>query len=325
VRFSEERVEGYRFFVNKLWNAARFVMMNAEVAGAGSNVPPPAQGLAERWIMSRLTLTAEEVNASLEDYRFNDAASSIYQFIWHEFCDWYIEMSKEALYGEGADKRVTITCLLSVLDASLRLLHPFMPFVTEEIWQAIRVYRHDAETESIVLAPFPVPAARDYEAEEEMSYVIEAVTGVRNIRGEMNISPGREVGASVKAFTAEASRTLKDNLSLIKRLARLGEVVIGAETARPKGAATAVRGSFELYVPLEGLLDIGGEIERLEKEKKKVRESLDLLDRKLGNEDFLRRAPAEIIEKEKAKYQELIQKDERLEKGINRLKEAGGD
>ena len=325
VRFSEDRVEGYRFFVNKLWNAARFVMMNAETAGAGNDAPPATGGLAERWIMSRLTLTAEEMNASLEDYRFNDAASSIYQFIWHEFCDWYIEMSKEALYGEGADKRETITCLLSVLDASLGLLHPFMPFVTEEIWQGIRAYRHDAGTQSIVMAQFPAPAARDYEAEEEMSYVIEAVTGVRNIRGEMNISPGREVAASIRTFTGDASRTLKDNLPLIRRLARLGEVIIGTDTGRPKGSATAVRGSFELYVPLEGLLDIGGEIERLKKEKKKVRESLDLLDRKLGNEDFLRRAPAEIIEKEKAKYQELVQKEERLEKGINRLKEAGGE
>ncbi|HAM50937.1 MAG TPA: hypothetical protein DCP92_09715 [Nitrospiraceae bacterium] len=323
IRFSEDRVEGYRYFVNKLWNASRFVIMNVLTISSQQ----PASGstghdLASKWILSRLALTANEINAALEEYRFNDAASSVYQFIWHEFCDWYIEMSKDVLYSETEDKSGTVAALLAVLCKSLQLLHPFMPFVTEEIWQNIKGYTTDLG-DSIMVSRYPSNLPRDYQSEEEMSYVMEAVIGIRNIRGEMNVSPALDVRVFMKVFTDKAAEVLEANLSLVKRLAKAKDVTIGKEMERPKGSATAVKEAFEIYVPLEGLLNIPAEIDRLVKEKKKIEESLSLLDRKLLNEDFLKRAPAEIIEKERAKYQELLRRDERLDDSINRLKEAG--
>ena len=325
IRFSEDRVEGYRYFVNKLWNASRFVIMNARpVCGQQPAAGRPGHDLASRWIMSRLAVTANEINTALEEYRFNDAASSIYQFIWHEFCDWYIEMSKHVLYSETADKSGTIVCLLTVLVKSLRMLHPFMPFVTEEIWQNIKGYTTDGG-DSIVLSPYPSDLPRDNQSEEEMSYVMEAVAGIRNIRGEMNVSPALEVRVFIKVFTDLAAEVLKNNISLFERLAKARDIMIGKEIERPKGSATTVKESFEIYVPLEGLLNIPAEIDRLVKEKNKIEESLILLDRKLLNEDFLKRAPDEIIEKERAKYQELVRRGERVEDSINRLREAGVD
>jgi valyl-tRNA synthetase len=328
VRFSEDRVEGYRHFVNKLWNATRFISMNMQgvtidpallVIDRRSDIPSSFE-LPERWILSRLAAAAEEINTALKEYRFNDAANGIYQFIWHEFCDWYIEMSKHSLYSEGKDKTNTIECLLHVLDNSLRLLHPFMPFVTEEIWQSIRESLAPSG-ESIVISPYPLSLPRDFSSEAEMSLVMDAVTGVRNIRGELNISPAAQVNVLIKTFRDDAEVTLRNNIHLVERLARAREIEIGPALVRPGGCATAVRDSFELYVPLEGLLDVEGEVARMMKEKAKVAESLRFLDRKLTSEDFLNRAPKEIVEKEKAKYQELVLKDERLDTGIKRLME----
>jgi len=336
IRFSEERVEGYRHFVNKLWNAARFITMNLNdletkdrqtIRGDGGGPLLISQSvsldLPSRWIMSRLALAVHEVNESLKEYRFNDASNAIYQFIWREFCDWYIEMSKHALYEGGRDKPSTIACLVSVLDHALRLLHPFMPFVTEEIWQTLRPYLPNSP-ESIVISAYPEAMPRDLQAEEEMSHVMEAVTGIRNIRGELNISPGAEVKALFKTFGNGVEGTLEKNLHLIQKLAKAGEITIGKDVDKPKGSATGVRASFELYVPLEGVLNIEEEVARMIKEKTKVVESLSFLNKKLTSEDFLTRAPKEVVEKEKAKYQELVLKDERLQGSIQRLKEMGG-
>ena len=335
IRFSEERVEGYRHFVNKLWNAARFISMNLgeleardlqsikEHGGALLSSEGLSPDLPGRWILSRLSVAVNEINESLREYRFNDASSAIYQFIWREFCDWYIEMSKHALYEGGKDKPFTIACLVSVLDHALRLLHPFMPFVTEEIWQTIRTYLPES-AESIVIAPYPEALPRDLQAEEEMSLVMEAITGIRNIRGELNISPGAEVKALFKTFGNGVGGILEKNLHLIQKLAKAGAISIGNDIDKPKGSATGVRASFELYVPLEGLLNIEEEVARMMKEKTKVVESLGFLNKKLTSEDFLTRAPQEVVEKERARYQELVLKDERLEGTIQRLKEMGG-
>lgn len=334
IRFSEERVEGYRHFVNKLWNAARFITMNLKELEARDlqNIKVEkghlltservSLDLPSRWILSRLSVAAQEINESLKEYRFNDATSAIYQFIWREFCDWYIEMSKHALY-EGGDKASTIACLVSVLDHALRLLHPFMPFVTEEIWQTIRTYLPES-AESIMIAPYPEALPRDLQAEEEMSQVVEAVTGIRNIRGELNIPPGAEVKALFKTFGNGVGGILEKNLHLIQKLTKAKEITIGRNIDKPKGSATGVRTSFEIYVPLEGVLNIEEEIARMRKEKTKVAESLNFLNKKLTSEDFLKRAPKEVVEKERAKYQELVLKDERLEGTIQRLKEMGG-
>ena len=334
IRFAEERVEGYRFFVNKLWNAARFITMNTgtvpaeELEGMFRDkeplliAHPSSLDLSGRWILSRLAATVEEVNAALGEYRFNDAANGIYQFIWHEFCDWYIEMSKHAIYNKSECSTGTIACLITVLDHSLRLLHPFMPFVTEEIWQTIRKYLPESP-ESIVISRYPEKLPRDIRTEEEVSYIMEAVTGIRNIRGELNISPAAEVTVLIKTFKDRAGDILRNNLPLIQRLAKAGEITVGRDMEKPKGSATGVRDSFELYIPVEGLLNIGEEIGRLMKEKMKVAESLSFLSKKLLSDDFLKRAPKEVVEKEKVRHQEFVLKDERLEGSINRLKEMG--
>lgn len=336
IRFSEERVEGYRYFVNKLWNAARFIGMNIQAVPEGElremlkgkelllGARRAALDLPGRWILSRLSAAVEEMNGALREYRFNDAANSIYQFVWHEFCDWYIEMAKHAIYEKSEHSTGTIACLVSVLDHSLRLLHPFMPFVTEEIWQTVRAYVPDS-AESIVISRYPEGLPRDLQAEDEMLFVMDAVTGIRNIRGELNISPSAEVKVLIKVFRDGADAAVRNNIPLIRRLARARETEVGREMSKPKGAATAVRDFFEIYVPVEGLLNVEEEVGRLSKEKTKVAESLRFLDKKLLSEDFLSRAPKEIVEKERAKYQELVLKDERLDASIKRLREMGVD
>ncbi len=334
IRFSEERVEGYRYFVNKLWNAARFIGMNIQAASdrqlrelLGGKEPllsghQAALDLPSRWILSRLSAVVDEVNGALGEYRFNDAANSVYQFVWHEFCDWYIEMSKHAIYRKSEQSAGTVACLISVLDHSLRLLHPFMPFVTEEIWQTIREFVPDS-AESIVISRYPEVLPREVRAEEEMLYVTEAVNGIRNIRGELNISPAAEVKVLIKTFSDGADGILANNIPLIQHLAKAGEIEAGRNVGKPKGSATGIRDFFEIYIPVEGLLNIDEEVARLTKEKMKVAESMSFLDKKLLSEDFLKRAPKNVVDKEKAKYQELVLKDERLEGSIKRLREMG--
>jgi len=329
IRFSEDRVEGYRHFVNKLWNASRFIMMNT---GQFHHPDSPSRdsrflSLPGRWILSRLAATAESMDTALHEFRFNDASSSIYQFVWHEFCDWYIEMSKI----EFTDARLssgTRWCLLSVLDASLRLLHPFMPFVTEEIWQTIRKSGWentdpDSETpESIMVSAYPKSLRRDNQAEEEMSYVIDAVTGIRTIRGELNISPALRLTVSVKTDSPAAETVLRNNIHYIKTLAKADEIEFGPDIRKPDCSATSIKGSMEIYVRLKGVLNIASEIDRLKKEKAKIDRDLVAMNRKLFNEDFLRKAPKVIVEKEKAKHEELVKTRDKITDSINMLKEA---
>jgi valyl-tRNA synthetase len=327
IRFAEERVEGYRHFVNKLWNASRFIMMNVDAA-EGMPVPSAVRDkgrsadLAGRWVLSRLAAAVEEVNAALEEYRFNDAAHAVYRFIWHEFCDWYIEMSKHSLYKEKGNKSETISILFFVLDVSLRLLHPFMPFVTEEIRQQTRKYMHESG-ESIVIAPYPLSLPGDIEAEREISPLIEAVVSIRNIRGEMNIPPSSAVKVLIRTLSGSAERTLKENLHYIELLAKARDIEIGMDVEKPGNSATAVRELFEVYLPMEGLLDIEAEVERLTRETKKVQESLGFIGRKLSSEDFLSRAPREVVEKERARHSDLVQRYERLNISLQKLREMG--
>ena len=323
VKFSEDRVEGYRHFVNKLWNAARFIMMNAEGA---SSEDDRQLSLPTRWILSRLSATVEDMNKSLGEYRFNDAASSIYQFIWHEFCDWYIEMAKI----EFQDTKSAIGakwCLIYTLDISLRLLHPFMPFVTEEIWQKIKssletIHLKPDIKESIMNSEYPESLPRELEAEEDMSVILDAVMGIRTVRGELNISPSLKVNAAIKTYSRKAEKILKDNLHYIKALAKADEIKTGMDIEKPEGSATSVKGSMEIFVPLKGLLNIAAELDRLMKDMAKVKLSIASLNKKLFNDDFLEKAPKEIIEKEKAKYEEVIHMKDRITESIKMLKEA---
>jgi valyl-tRNA synthetase len=323
VKFSEDRVEGYRHFVNKLWNAARFIMMNAE----GAEQEDDRQlSLPTRWILSRLSATVEEMNKALGEYRFNDAASSIYQFIWHEFCDWYIEMAKIE-FQDRKSATGAKWCLIYTLDISLRLLHPFMPYVTEEIWQKIKPSLDAIKSkpdlkESIMISEYPESLPGEPEAEEDMSVILDAVTGIRTVRGELNISPSLKVNAAIKTYSRKSEKILKDNLHYIKALAKAVEINTGMDIDKPEGSATSVKGSMEIFVPLKGLLNIAAELDRLMKDMAKVKLSIASLNKKLFNDDFLQKAPIEIIEKEKAKYEELIHMKDRITESIKMLKEA---
>lgn len=348
IRFSEDRVEGYRHFINKIWNATRFILMNIDnILESGKSVTlfsplradKRSNNIPERWILSRLAATADEINSSLENYRFNDAASSIYQFLWHEFCDWYIEISKVRLKPsitekeeQAYDEALSLSTLLFVLDNSLRLLHPFMPFVTEEIWQNTKRYLlergieigeffGDRSSESLVISPYPVGLKRDDEAEKEMSYIIEVVTSIRNIRGELNISPNADIIVLIRPSNDHIEEVIKSNRSVVGRLVRASEVHIGKDLKRPEHSAITVSPNFEIYIPVKGLIDIEEEINRLVKERNKIEESLSFLSKKLMNDEFLSRAPESVVEKERSRYQELILKKEGIEKGIERLKE----
>ncbi|MDH4231935.1 MAG: valine--tRNA ligase [Nitrospirota bacterium] len=320
IKFSEDRVEGYRHFVNKLWNASRFILLNAGEVPLPEEIDAEKLDIGSRWILSRLSFAAGEVNQSLEDYRFNDAANSIYQFVWHELCDWYIEMVKPVLYDAAADKLPIKQCLLYVLERTLRLLHPFMPFVTEEIWQNMP---HEGDT--IVRAGYPRNLARENQAEEHMSIIMEAVMGIRNIRGELNLSPNLELKAYVKTLSENARNVLSGNLTYLKKLAKADIVAIGPEVMKMKGSSVAVRNHIEVYVPLEGLLNLDIEIERLKKDEARTDESLVFLNKKLLNEDFIKRAPKDVVAKEQEKYEECLRKKERILENLLKLYEAKGE
>jgi valyl-tRNA synthetase len=275
--------------------------------------------IGSRWILSRLSFAAEEIDHSLADFRFNDAASSIYQFIWHELCDWYIEMVKPVLYDESADRLPVRQCLLYILERTLRLLHPFMPFVTEEIWQNI-----PHKGESIVTAEYPRNLVRETGAEEHMSVIMEAVTGIRTIRGELNLSPNLQLKAHIKTLTDDALDILSGNLTYLNKLAKADIVEIGAGVKKIKGSSVSVRNHVEVYVPLEGLLDLDLEIDRLRKEEAKVEESIIFLNKKILSDNFMKKAPQEVIAKEQDKYGECLKKKERILENLKKMYEAKG-
>jgi valyl-tRNA synthetase len=298
IRISDERVEGYRNFANKLWNAARLVLSNLDGYDPADDTAPA--GLAERWIQGRLQETIATVREALEAYRFNDAAGAIYQFLWNDFCDWYLEIAKITLYrGDDATTRRRVQhTLVTTLETTLRLLHPFMPFITEELWQ-----RLPHAGESIMLAPFPtLTRAADGAAAREMAVLMQAITAIRNIRGEMRLSPAQTLGATVKAATADEP-LLRAHAALIETLAR-ARITVDPRATRPKASALAVVAQSEIYVELEGLVDLAAERQRLEKEIKRTADAIAFTRGKLARPDFTERAPAEIVDKERDKLAE---------------------
>ncbi|RJQ53351.1 MAG: valine--tRNA ligase [Nitrospiraceae bacterium] len=325
IKFSEQRVEGYRHFLNKIWNVARFISMNVKEETEIVPVRKIYKGdlrtaptLADRWIMSRLSSVIPEVGKSLEEYRFNDAAGALYQFIWHELCDWYVEMIKPELYGEDQEsKKIAVSTLVHVFEVSLALLHPVMPFITEEIWQQLP---RGKETESLCIRKYPSSGegTEDREAERKMNVVMDAVTGIRNIRGELNLSPSLELQALIKASN-NAEDILNENVAYIGKLARTKDVRIGREVHHPKNSASAVRPDMEIFIPLEGLFDIDAEIIRLTKEKGKVEEEIQFVGKKLSNENFVRKAPPAVVEENKLKYDEYMEKLKSIQNNIDKL------
>jgi valyl-tRNA synthetase len=315
VRLSEERIQGYRNFTNKIWNASRFALMNLE--GYDPDAATAEPELADRWITSRLNKAVIGVLEALDAYKFNEAASILYQFFWHEFCDWYVELIKDRLYREDEERKQSARKhLVRTLDESLRLLHPFMPFITEEIYQHLPEHG-----ESIMIEPYPVGHTDrdDSAAEEEMQLIMEAITLIRNIRGEMNIPPGKALRPLLRVRQEGVEKILKRYEGHLLSLSRCETVRIGTDVVRPASSATAVGDNMEVFVPLEGIIDLEEEKARLLKNLKKVQADLSIVNRKLSNESFTRRAPAEVVEKEENKRTELLAKEKKIQGGLQSL------
>ena len=313
IKFSEERIEGYRHFINKLWNATKFIINNEQLwTEQPLHDYDKDLDLPSRWIISRLASTASAIDKHLREYRFSEAANGIYQFVWHEFCDWYIELTKPVLlHGSDKEKVIIVNCLFFVLEQVLQLLHPFMPFVTEEIWHKI-----SRQKGSIIRSPYPLRLPTYQNAVEEMGHVINAVTGIRSIRGELNIAPSIEIEADIKVYSEEAGEIIKNNLAAIKKLTRCKEIGVAPEVECIKGSAVAVKEEMEIYVPIGGLLDIGAEVNRLQKEMKKIDESLNFLNKKLLNADFLSSAPKSVLQKDKARFDDLLSRKDKIEETL---------
>jgi valyl-tRNA synthetase len=323
VKMSEKRVEGYRHFINKIWNAARFAFMHIDKAY--KNIPHGSLSLVDRWILSRLNRVTVSVSESLDGYRFNDAAGVLYNFVWHEFCDWYLEAVKPTLYGKkGADrKEATLSVLWRVLHDTLILLHPFIPFVTEEIWHKL-----PGAKDSVMKSTFPLDADdtglyQDSQAESTMSLITGIITGIRNIRGEMNISPSLSLTVSVHSQHASTRETVTQYKDMIMNLARLESLSVENSGKRPKGAATSVAENATIFVHLEGVVDFTQEIHRLDKEINKLTNELNMATKKLRNEDFLEKAPRDVVDKVKEKYDSLLEKQQKLQKNLDKIKELG--
>lgn len=320
IKFDEKRVEGYRHFLNKIWNVARFITLNTADEGLIEDVSAAGNlSLADRWILSRLSSVCREVNVSLDEYRFNDAAGALYQFVWHELCDWYVEMIKPDLYSDDmAKKRSAVSTLTHVYEVVLGLLHPFMPFITEEIWQQLSKKK---DTESLCVRKYPdeKEGIEDRAAEEEMGAVMDAVSGIRSIRGELNISPGHELKAYIKAVKS-TEKVLSQNLPYLEKLARAVIVQIREDMEPPRHAATAVKPAMEIFVPLKGLIDVDAEIARLSKEMKKAEKELLVIRKKLANEDFIRKAPAGVVEENRIRQDGYVEKMQAMQRNIEKLK-----
>jgi len=323
LKLSESRTEGYRHFANKIWNAARFALMNLEtfkVDEIGQEVPPEDFSLPDRWIRGRLNQVIREVHQSVEEYKFNEATHTLYHFIWHEFCDWYLEMTKLYLYREGDKKRQSLTqrTLVEVLDAILRLLHPFMPFITEEIWQQLPGRK---ENESIMVAEFPKPHERydDEGVGNEMGLIIDVTGALRNLRGEMNLPPAEEITVVFRTKTDEVERKLRENQSFIQFLALVKEFKFGREIEKPMSSAFVVVRDIEIFVPMERSR-MEEEVKRLQKEILKTEKESAFVMKKLSNEQFLAKAPPEVVEEVKEKALEFGAQREKLEESLNKIK-----
>ena len=333
IRLSLGRVEGYRHFANKLWNAARFALMNMTGYDAdrfgdalrGDNESHRLT-LADRWILSRLQRTTAEVDEALEAFRINDAANAIYKFVWTELCDWYIEMAKPVLYDDTNEvstqqrKRAAQGCLATALETACRLLHPFMPFLTEEVWQQLP--KPTGTPGSIMITMYPVADASliDENAEREMSLVRDVVIAARNLRSEYNIAPSLPLEVTVQTASPESRATLERETQLVKTLARVGTLVLATPGEPPVGTAVTVSGELQICVKLAGTIDVAAEQARIDKDLGKTRKEHAGVSGRLNNPSFVERAPADIVEKERARVAELEEKIAKLQKSLERLK-----
>ena len=300
VLFSADRCDFGRNFANKIWNAGRFLLMNAENIKVDEKLKDSHIDFADEWIISRFNETLAEFNNAMDSFEINNATKIIYSFVWNDFCDWYVEMIKNRLYADDEEiKSAVLTRALSIFENMLKMVHPFMPFVTEEIWQLTKE-RKDGESISTSEFPKVKKELINPQADKDMEVVENIVTAIRNIRGEMNIPPSKKINVLLK--TNEVSER---QIDYIKKLARVEDLKAGENMVKPKASASSVVKSSEIYIPLEGLIDLDIERQRLQKEITRLEGSLAGIEKKLSNEKFVSGAPADVVEKERTKQKRL--------------------
>ncbi|WP_296044766.1 valine--tRNA ligase [uncultured Alteromonas sp.] len=308
INFDMGRVEGYRNFCNKIWNASRFVLMNTETEDTGRDGGELVLSLADKWIWAQFQQTLVEFEKALSDYRFDIAAQTVYEFTWNQFCDWYLELTKPVLNNDessDAEKRGTRHTLINVLESLLRLLHPLMPFITETIWERVApLSALDFNAgDSIMVQPFPAvdAAKQDEQVLADIEWVKRFIVGIRNIRGEMDIAPSKPLPALLRNVSSEDERRLGISRTFIDRLARLESITVLKEGEEAPASAAAVVGEMEILIPMAGLIDKEAELARIAKAMGKLEQDVARFKGKLSNEKFVSNAPEAVIEKEKAK------------------------
>jgi valyl-tRNA synthetase len=340
IKLAEERIAGYRNFCNKVWNAARFTLMNlTDFNPDGITLADLRLSAGDRWILHRLNETSRNTSAALDEYRFNEAAMGLYQFTWSEFCDWYLELSKQDLYGSDSERKRTAQYVLwYTLEHLLRLLHPFMPFITEEIWQSLPKSRSTCDVQratcgnhvgaihespaSIMLAPYPEfrESLSFPEAAADMERVMAVISGIRNIRGEMEVPPSREVAVILSCSNEETLKLMRHSEGAIASLARLSSLAVGIGLEKPEDASIQVAGDVQIFVPLKGVVNVEEEEKRLLKEIGKLVKDIEFLGKKLENPSFVERAPADVVAREREKLAEFGAKKEVLEASLEKIR-----
>ncbi|GIO58066.1 valine--tRNA ligase [Paenibacillus cineris] len=319
LRFRWERVEQARNFANKIWNASRFALMNLEGFTYDDIDISGELSTADRWILHRLNETSRDITRLIDAYEFGETGRLLYNFIWDDLCDWYIEFAKLSLYGDNVSAKKTTQSVLSyVLDRTLRMIHPFMPFISEEIWQHLP---HEGETITLAAWPEYDPAFEDAEAAAEMSLLMDAIRAVRNIRAEVNVPMSKKIELMLKAGDEQVLQIVNRNEVYVQRFCNTSSFTAGLDLTTPDKAMTAVITGAELYLPLAGLIDIDQEIARLEKELQHLNSEVQRVEKKLANEGFVAKAPAKVIEEEKAKMADYSDKRSKV---IARIEELRG-
>ncbi|MBT7891723.1 MAG: class I tRNA ligase family protein, partial [Deltaproteobacteria bacterium] len=318
IKLPEKIIEGNRNFINKIWNATRFTLSHIE--RLGEPLPPESiePGIFDRWILNRLKRAVVDMNRYLTDYRFNEAAKSAYAFVWHEFCDWYLEIIKPMLFGKlgDASQAAALSVLFHVLEQSLRLLHPIMPFVTEELWQTL-----PGTGETIMLSSFPEASESDIEKAAEAEQLIELINVVRNIRGENNIKPNRKIDIICVSNHKALNKNILVYQDIVQALAGIQKIELKEYIIKKEGLAGGVGSGFEVFVDMSESIDVAQETNRLEKEKTKLQSKQAQIQKKLNNKEFLSKAPTNVIDKNRVELSEIETKIEKIDKNIKAIKD----
>ncbi len=320
LRFRWERVEQARNFANKIWNASRFALMNLEGFTYDDIDISGELGTADRWILHRMNETSREITRLIDAYEFGETGRLLYNFIWDDLCDWYIEFAKISLYGQdAAQKKKTQSVLAYVLDRTMRMIHPFMPYISEEIWQHLP---HEGETVTLAAWPKYDSALEAPEAVQEMTLLMDMIRAVRNIRAEVNVPMSKKVELVVKPADERTYNSIKRNLEYVERFCGTSNLTVKLDCAAPDKAMSAIVTGVEMYLPLAGLIDIEQEIARLNKEREHLNKEVERVEKKLANQGFMAKAPANVVEEERAKMEDYREKRDKVIARIQELQEV---